>query len=127
MTAPTPGSSTGGVRGAGRERPPAGMVAAAEQEYHAMAEQLDEFTAKVQAIFDQGWTDLEVVTDVYRTLRTQQSPAATLISAIAIVRVAKSAQAHEHRPGGPQLRTTGRAPVTPDTSEASRHERSGTR
>jgi len=92
MTAPTPGS-TGGVRGAGRERPPPGMVAAAEQECHAMGDQLDEFTAKVQAVLDQGWTDVEVITDVYRTLRTQQSLAATLLSAIAIVRLAKSAQA----------------------------------
>jgi hypothetical protein len=49
------------------------MVAAAEQEYHNMREQLDGFTTKVQATFEQGWTDLEAVTDVYWTLR-RQSP-----------------------------------------------------
>ena len=108
MTVPTPGS-TGGVRGAGRERPPPGMVAAAEQECHDTSEQLDEFTTRVQALFDQKWEDLEVVTDVYRTLRTQQGREATLLSAIAIVRLAQSAQAQEHIPGSPQLRTAPRA------------------
>jgi hypothetical protein len=90
MTAPTPRPCTGGVRGADRERPPPGMVAAAEQEYHDMGEELDGFTTQVQAVFEQGWTDLEAVTDVYWSLRTQEGPAATLLSAIAIVRLAKS-------------------------------------
>jgi hypothetical protein len=89
MTAPTPGPATNSGRGAGRERPPPGMVAGAEQEYHRMRGDLDQFTTVVRALLDSGWTDFEAVTDVYQTLRTQQ-PGATLLGTIALVRLAKT-------------------------------------
>jgi hypothetical protein len=73
-----------------RNHPPPGVVAAAEADYERVNPLLDEFTGKVRELLDSGWTDFEAVTDVYRTMRVKASQEMTLLSAIALVRLAKT-------------------------------------
>ncbi|WP_067504506.1 hypothetical protein [Actinoplanes sp. TFC3] len=71
-------------------RPPAHLVAAAEQDYHWASAQTDDFTVKVRVLLDAGWTPFEAVVEVYRTLSSQPSTGATMVSAVALVRLAQT-------------------------------------
>lgn len=74
-------------------RPPAGMVAAAEQEYHAARDALADLTDAARTLMAHGDSELEATINVYSTLRSQQhKPIVLLIAAAAIVRLATSAQ-----------------------------------
>lgn len=90
MTTPVNGAGDGGTPGRGRERPSPRGVEAAKADYARAKVQLEEFTGKVQDLLAAGWTDFEAVADVYRTMRTQPGTQMTLLSAVALVRLAKT-------------------------------------
>ncbi len=78
-----------------REPPPAGIVAAAEQEYHAMRDTLAGLLPTVRTLLAANFTEVQTVTDVWLTLVSQDRRAAAMLGATAIVQLAKGPQ-----PGG---------------------------
>jgi hypothetical protein len=72
-----------------RRPPPPGLVAAAEQDYHTMRDELAALIPIVQALLAGDLSEVEVVTDVWLTLRVQDPRAATLLGAVAVVQLAK--------------------------------------
>jgi len=72
-----------------REPPPPGMVAAAEQEYHAMRDQLRVLLPLIRALLAGEFTEVQTVADVWLTLLSQDRRAAALLGATAIVQLAK--------------------------------------
>jgi hypothetical protein len=74
-----------------RQPPPPGLIAAAEQDYHAARDDLDQMIAAVRVVLATDFSEIEAVTDVWRSLHVQQhNPAVLLLSAVAIVRLAKA-------------------------------------
>lgn len=74
-----------------RQPPPPGLVAAAEQDYALARDELDGMIATVRAALDNGFDEIEVVTDVWLSLKKQQhNPLVLLLSAAAVVRLAKA-------------------------------------
>jgi hypothetical protein len=80
--------------GVDREPPPAGLVAAAEQDYHAILGELATLTDRVRALMEGGFTEFEAVTDVWLTLRLQDQGRASFLGAAAIMRLAKADDRH---------------------------------
>jgi hypothetical protein len=64
------------------------MVAAAEQEYHAMRDQLTVLLPLVRALAGE-FTEVQTVADIWLTLRSRDRRAAALLGATAIVQLAK--------------------------------------
>ena len=77
-----------------REPPSPGMVATAEQEYHAMQDQLAALLPLVRALLASQFTEVQTVADVWITLLSQDVRAASLLGATAIVQLAKQ---RDHR------------------------------
>ena len=74
-----------------RQPPPPGLIAAAEQDYHAARDDLDRIIAAVRAVLASDFSEIEAVTDVWRSPHVQQNnPVVLLLSAAAIVRLAKA-------------------------------------
>ncbi len=71
---------------------------AAEQNYHAMRDELTTLTGIVRALLAERFTEVHAVTDVWLTLLSQDRRAAAFLGATAIVRLAK-AQQSETQPG----------------------------
>lgn len=85
-----PGARPGAAEN--RRRPPAGVVAAAEQDYHEARDLAEELIAKARELIDAGWSDFEAAIEVYASLRAgRPGTVVLLISAVALVRVAKLA------------------------------------
>ena len=81
--------------GAARARPPAGLIAAAEQEYQARRDELAALLPVVRELLDRdGVSEIETVTDVWLTLMHNPSRTAALLSATAIVQLAKGLPEH---------------------------------
>lgn len=94
------------IMNASRRPPPPGVVAAAEQDYHAVRDDLAGLIAAVKVLLANGHSELEAVTDVWMTLRTQQdNPSVLLLSAAAIVRLATSPESKPVPPPGEQPQT----------------------
>ncbi|GIE93876.1 hypothetical protein [Paractinoplanes rishiriensis] len=89
MTTPVNGAD-GGAPERGRKRPSPAVVEAAKADYARAKDQLEEFTGKVRDLLAAGWTDFEAVAEVYGTMRTQPGTQMTLLSAVALVRLAKT-------------------------------------
>ncbi len=83
-----------------RQPPPPGIVAAAEQDYHAMRENLATLTPMVRALLAQRFTEVQAVTDVWLTLLCQDPPAAAMLGATAIIQLAKDQQPVPSRRAG---------------------------
>jgi hypothetical protein len=82
-----------------RQPPPPGLVAAAEQDYHTTLAQLTALTGRVGDLLNSGFTDFDAVADVWLTLRTRTDPPrALLMSAIAVVQLAKAQQTGKVEP-----------------------------
>ena len=88
MTAPKPGSPTGGARGADRERPPPGMVAAAEQDYHAARDRLAVAVQGARLVLQAGDSAMEAFVEAYYALSRTDPGIAAVIGAAAIVQLA---------------------------------------
>jgi hypothetical protein len=74
-----------------RGRPPAGMIAAAEQEHHAMRDDVARLLPIVRGLLDRdGFTEVEAVTDVWLTLLCHDPRRAAFAGATAIVELAKT-------------------------------------
>jgi hypothetical protein len=74
-----------------RQPPPPGLIAAAEQDYHAARDELDQMIAAVKTALANEFSEVEAVTDVWQSLHVQQdNPIVLLLSAAAIVRLAKA-------------------------------------
>jgi hypothetical protein len=72
-----------------RQPPPPGLIAAAEQDYHAARDELDQMIAAVRTVLASDFSEIEAATDVWRSLHAQQhNPVVLLLSAAAIVRLA---------------------------------------
>jgi hypothetical protein len=82
-----------------RQPPPPGIVAAAEQDYHAMRESLATLTPMVRALLAKRFTEVQAVTDVWLTLLCQDPRAAAMLGATAIVALAKAQQPARPRAG----------------------------
>ncbi|MEU8656139.1 hypothetical protein [Actinoplanes philippinensis] len=77
------------------------MVAAAEQDYHEARDLADGLITSARELIDAGWTDFEAAVEVYACLRTgEPATLVTLISAVALVRVAKLAPPELTKPVG---------------------------
>jgi hypothetical protein len=64
------------------------MIAAAEQDYHAAREQLDELVLGVEVLLS-GLSEIETVVELWTILRERRdSPAVLLMCAAAVVRLA---------------------------------------
>jgi hypothetical protein len=76
-----------------RQPPPPGIVAAAEQDYHAMRDQLDDLLTIVRALLNRdGFSEVQAVTDVWLTLLYQDPRNAAFLGAVAVVQLAKNAR-----------------------------------
>ncbi len=75
-----------------REPPPPGIVAAAEQDYHAMRDELVRLLPVVRALLAGRFTEVQAVTDVWLTLLCQDPRNAAFMAATAIIQLAKSQQ-----------------------------------
>ncbi|MEV6631911.1 hypothetical protein AB0M54_14280 [Actinoplanes sp. NPDC051470] len=74
-----------------RQPPPPGLIAAAEQDYHAARDELDQMIAAARTVLANEFSEVEAVTDVWLSLHVQQdNPIVLLLSAAAIVRLAKA-------------------------------------
>jgi hypothetical protein len=74
-----------------RPAPPPGVVAAAEQDYHAALDRLGVFVDRVTVLLDEGLDDLHATVDVWLTLRVGSPAFTSFVSAIAIVQLARAA------------------------------------
>ena len=73
-----------------RQPPPPGLIAAAEQDYHIARDELDQMIDAVRAVLASDFSEIEAVTDVWRSLHVQQHKSIVLLlSAAAIVRLAQ--------------------------------------
>jgi hypothetical protein len=103
-----------------RESPPPGLIAAAEQDYHAAREELDQMIAAVRTVLAGDFSEIEAVTDIWRSLRVQQhKPLVLLVSAAAIMRLATQSASTEAE-HGPWItgHTSPCPPVTPHSRES---------
>ena len=83
-----------------RQPPPPGIIAAAEQDYHAARDDLDEMIAATRTALASELSEIEIVTDVWCSLRVQQyKPIVLLLSAIAIVWLAQASVSEPTQPG----------------------------
>ncbi len=74
-----------------RRPPPPGLIAAAEQDYHARRDELATLLPVVRALLNRdGFTEVEAVTDVWLTLLCHDPRAAAFVGATAIVQLAKT-------------------------------------
>ena len=77
------------------------MIAAAEQEYHAVRDDLSGLLAVVCELLNRdAFTEVEAVTDVWLTLLCHDPRQAAFAGATAIVQLAKNKK--EHPTGGPR-------------------------
>jgi hypothetical protein len=88
-----------------RQPPPPGLIAAAEQDYHAARDALDQMIAAARTALASEFSEVEAVTDIWHSLHMQQdNPIVVLLSAAAIVRLAKASppepiqEANENQP-----------------------------
>ena len=71
-----------------RQPPPPEILAAAEQDYRAIRDDLAVLLPIVQALLSGSFTEVEVVTDVWLTLLLQEPRRAAFLGAAAIVQLA---------------------------------------
>ena len=76
-----------------RQPPPAGLVAAAERDYHAMQEELAGLVQTVRLLLAAGFTELEAGIDVWQTLCCGNPRVAAFLGATAVMELAKRAEA----------------------------------
>ena len=83
-----------------REPPPPGLIAAAEQNYQAIQNDLATLITDARALLASNRTEVEVVTDVWLTLLHHGPPMGATLGATAIIRLAAANHAgeHDHRP-----------------------------
>jgi len=68
------------------------LVAAAEQDYHAMRDELARLLPVVRALLAGRFTEVQAVTDVWLTLLYQDRRNAAFLGAVAVVQLAKTQQ-----------------------------------
>jgi hypothetical protein len=84
------------------------MVAAAEQEYHAMRDELSRLLNAVHPLLGQtGFSEVEAVTDVWLTLLQLDRSSCAFLGAVAVVQIAK---AKDHKVRSPPSIEAGHPP-----------------
>lgn len=76
-----------------REPPPPGLIAAAEQNYQAIQNDLAILITEARALLASNRTEVEVVTDVWLTLLHHGPPMGAMLGATAIIQLASRTDA----------------------------------